>query len=335
MRLGLIARPDSAGLGTMSWEYARHLKPAKCLLVYLREQNFPERFSEFPCRKVVGSDWSDADIAWFLDGIDVLLSIETFYCHRIVEAAKRKGIKTVLITMYEMQTVNLMAIPDLFLCPSPLDLTIYQQRWPNIPAKYLPVPVATDRLIHTLHKTAKTFIHTASHGGIGGRKGTGVLLEAMKLVKSDIKLRIFTWGGFKTDDPRISVEQRNFKNYWQAWREGDVLVYPQGANGICLPIIEAMASGLGVITTDFYPFNEYMPKSLLVKPASWRKHRFGNNLLEVDDPVLSPIDIAAKIDEVSNMSIESVSRYGRAWAQKNSWEKLLPLYTQILEDLCR
>ena len=48
MRIGIIARYDNSGLGTMCWEYARHLKPAKVLLVANGVyQTFPERFEEF------------------------------------------------------------------------------------------------------------------------------------------------------------------------------------------------------------------------------------------------------------------------------------------------
>jgi len=159
------------------------------------------------------------------------------------------------------------------------------------------------------------------------------MIEAMKYVKSDIQLKIFSWQPFSCDDPRVEVKNVNFKNYWQLWREGDVLVYPQGANGICLPIVEAMSCGLGVITTDIYPFNEYMPKDLLFKPEGFNKRRFGGTLKEVDDPIINPKSIAEKIDQIANKSIIKYSNYGKRWAEENSWEKLLPRYKKVLEEL--
>ena len=52
MKLGLIARADNGGLGTLSWEFARHLKPHKVLLVENGiYQTFPERYNDFTTKK--------------------------------------------------------------------------------------------------------------------------------------------------------------------------------------------------------------------------------------------------------------------------------------------
>ena len=157
----------------------------------------------------------------------------------------------------------------------------------------------------------------------------------MKQVKSDIKLRIFTWAPFEINDPRIEIVAVNFKNYWQLWREGDVLIYPQGANGICLPIIEAMSCGLGVITTDQYPFNEYMPKELLFEPERFEKMRYSGNFKEVNGPIIDPGKIAEKIDEFAGKDISRFSNYGKQWAKENSWDALLPNYLEVFENLCQ
>lgn len=326
-RLGLIARFDNAGLGTLSWEFARHLRPEKVLLVQNGvNQTFPERYADFPVQRAkVPMGVTTEEMEWLTTDVDTILSFETFYDWRIVLVARKKNVRTVLLTMYELHPEKVPYGPSLYLCPSKMDYEVNPE-----PKAYLPIPVATDRLIWREHKVADVFIHTASHGGIADRKGTGVLVEAMKYVRANIKLKIFTWHPFEVSDSRIDVVHVNFRNYWQPYREGDVLVYPQGANGICLPIVEAMCSGMGVITTDFYPFNEYMPKRLLFEPDGFRKIRFGGNLREVDDPIISPKKIAEKIDEIAYGDISKESLYGFEYAQENSWEKLLPRYLEVL-----
>ena len=323
MKLGLIARADNGGLGTLSWEFARHLKPHKVLLVENGiYQTFPERYNDFTTKKYE----KQGDFDWLLD-MDVILGLETFYDWSIIKKARAKGIKTALYTMFEMTRDPVPLHPDLYICPSKLDVEYFKE-WNHI---YLPVPVATDRLLWTKREKAFTFIHTASHGGMKGRKGTQVLLDAIKQVESNVEFKIYSWKPFTVDDSRVKIEVVNFKNYWNIWREGDVLVYPQGVNGICLPIIEAMSSGMGVITTDIYPFNEYMPKELLFKPESSFRTRLSPTLVEVEDYKLSPKLIAEKIDEVASMnSIEDFSIYGKKWAEENSWEKLLPKYQSAL-----
>lgn len=331
MRIGLIARASNTGLGTLSYEFARHLKPAKVLIITNGvEKTFPERYSESEVKRAIQPFFiHPAEMEWLTEGVDLILSFETFYTWSIISIARRKGVKTVLVTMAELFPETVPIYPDLFICPSKLDMDIVPD-----PKVFLPIPVAIDRLHWVKRYRADRFIHSASHGGISGRKGTGLLIEAMKHVKKDIKLTIYTWQGFEAGDPRIDVQVVNFKNYWQLWREGDVLIYPQGANGICLPIVEAMSCGLGVITTDIYPFNEYMPKELLFKPDAYTKRRFGGNLKEVNDPVMSPEVLAAKIDEVAGSDISEYSEYGRQWREENSWDVLLPRYIETFQKLC-
>lgn len=329
MRLGLIARYGNSGLGTLSWEFARHLNPAKVLLITNGvEQLFPERYSQYNTQRARQPFFMFPDeIDWITEGVDTVLSFETFYNWRVISHARKKKVKSVLVTMAELFPEKIPIMPDLFICPSKLDMDIVPD-----PKVFLPIPVATDRLVWRERKRANLFIHTASHGGIDDtRKGTGFLLEAMKYVKSDIKLRIYTWRDFEVKDPRIEVVAANFKNYWQLYREGDVLIYPQGANGICLPINEAMASGMGVITTDQYPFNEYFPKELLFKPRTFEKIRYGGNFREVENPIIDPQILAAKIDECAGKNISTLSLYGQKWAEENSWDKLLFKYLNILK----
>lgn len=333
MNFSMICRFDNSGLGTLSWEFARHLKPKRILLVQNGVfQTFPERYSEFETRKVPAtSTISQEDMDWLLDEVDILFSIETFYNWHIISACRKKGVKSVLYTMFEMCPWPIPLMPDMLLCPSKLDYEIFKDFSTRV--EYIPVPVATDRLIWQERKEARTFIHSASHGGMAGRKGTQLLLDAIPQVKSDVQFVIHSWQPFKSADERVTVNVANFKNYWQMWRGGDVLVYPQGANGICLPIIEAMSSGLGVITTDIYPFNEYMPKELLFKTTKTFKRRMSPRLMEVQDYEIDPKDIAEKIDEIANTSIDKHSRYGLQWSKENSWDSLLPRYKSLFNTL--
>ena len=332
-RIGFLARYDNSGLGTLSWEFTRHLKFDKILLikngVY---ETFPERYEGFDTQKVDGM-MSPEQRNWILTDIDILFTIETFYDWGLVAEARKRGIKTILYTMYEMTHEEMPYFPDLLLCPSKLDYDVFKDYSTKV--TYLPVPVATDRLIHRTRHIAKTFIHSGSHGGMSGRKGTYVFLEAIEKVKTkDIKFKIFTWSShYSSSDPRVEIINVNFKNYWQMWREGDMLVYPQDYNGICLPVIEAMSSGLGVITTDIYPFNEYLPKELLFGHDGLYKTRAAPSFIETDAAKLDPQKIADKIDEWANKDISEFSLYGKKWAKENSWDRLLPKYQEVFNNI--
>ena len=316
MRIGMIARYDNSGLGTLSWEFARHLKPSKVVLVANGVyQKFPERYVEFENRISRLTSRVDEDSQkWLLEDIDVLLTFETFYSWELVKKAKDKGIKTALVTMFEMTPVKPPDYPDLYLCPSELDLQVFKDRFSHVPSVFIPIPIATDRLIWKERKVANTFIHNASHGGMNGRKGTSLLIDAMKYVKTDVKIIINSWVNFVCYDKRIEVKLRNFRNYWPAWQEGDVLIYPQDYNGISLPVQEAYASGLGIVSTDIYPFNTWLPKELLFAPIEMRVTRASKSLIEVSAAIINPVDIAKKIDEAANMDLSTLSLFGKKLA---------------------
>jgi len=337
MKLGLIARHDNSGLGSLSLEFARHLKPTKVLLVSNGVyQTFPERYADFDTRRIPArEEMTRADIDWLFDGTDVILSFETFYDLGFVWKAHRASKKTALVTMCEMQHEKVQAnhMPDLLICPSSLDMELYEQHFPSVPKVSIAPPIATDRLVWKQRRTATHFVHTSSHGGLRGRKGTSIIIEAMKQVKADIKLTIYSWKPIVCADPRVEVKVQNFRNYWQCWQEGDVLVYPQGANGISLPCQEAFASGLAVVTTDQRPFNEWLPKRPLFAPIGWTKARMGKDLIVVDEPIIDPTVLAAKIDEIAGIDITAESEAGRRWAEANSWDALLPKYLEALNSL--
>jgi glycosyltransferase involved in cell wall biosynthesis len=334
MNIGMICRFDNSGLGTLSWEFARNLKPKKVLLVENQvHQTFPERYKDFESQKVV-IQMTPQQIDWFLDGVDMIMSFETFYYWPLIKEARKRGVKTVLMPMYEMTPdTGFPLMPDLILCPSRLDYDVFMDYSTRV--EFLRVPVATDRLLWGERTMARTFVHSASHGGMSGRKGTQLFLDAIPLVKSkDIKFVIYTWQNiFRVNDPRVEIRRVNFKNYWQLWREGDVLVYPQDYNGICLPIVEAMSSGMGVITTDLYPFNLYMPKEMLFKPEAMYMTRAASNLMETKAAKITPQAIADKINQFANKKIAHLSDYGKMWAKKNSWDALLPEYMKLFKSL--
>lgn len=333
-KIVMICRYDNSGLGTLSWEFARHLKPDKVVLVSNGVfHTFKERYDEFPQREIVRA-LTPMDKDWIFEDMDILFTCETFYDWSLVKDARKRGVKTVLYTMYEMTPDPMKYIPDMLLCPSKLDYDVFKDFSTRV--EYLPVPVATDRLIWQKRTRAHTFIHSASHGGMSGRKGTQLFLDAIPLVKTkDIKFKIFSWKNeYKVPyDDRLEFNQMQFKNYWQLWREGDVLVYPQDYNGICLPVVEAMSSGLGVVTTDIYPFNEYMPKELMFPHTGTYRTQAHKGLIETEAVHIDPKDIAAKIDEIANTDISKYSLYGKKWAEENSWDVLLPKYEQLLNDI--
>lgn len=314
--IGSIIRSDNSGLGILAGEFYENGIINKVIIcpnnVY---HSFNERFDN----SKVGL--TSENIEWLLKDLDVLFCFETPFKYRIVAEAKKREIKTILMPMHEGLTEKLPIGFDLYACPSKLEMELDIE-----PKIFLPVPVNTKKIKWRLRKKAKVFIHNSGHGGIAGRNGTWELLEAMKYVKSDIKLIIRSqYHQFKTDDPRIECRYENIKDYWDLWNDGDVFIFPEKFNGLSLPVQEAFASGMCVMTTDKEAF-DFLPKKPLLKPEKYIKIMIAR---QVDSAVHNAKDIAKKIDEIANTDITEYSLAGKEWAEQNSWNELKNKYLEI------
>lgn len=302
MTIGLIARCDNSGLGAMSWELANHVKFDQIKLQSNgRYKTYPERFYN------VVEDLTT----------DIVVGIETMYGYQ-----KKEGQKTILIPMYECSYKAEVAKMDKVIAVSLLDKQYYPQ------AKFLPWPINTDLIHFKKRDRANVFVHNAGHGGLGGRNGTAELIEAMKFVKSNIKLIIRSQIPIKEiEDPRIDVMVRDFENYWEIWGEGDVFIFPEKFNGLSLPIQEAIASGMPIMSTDRFPFNAYLPRKIMIEPAGFTREQIA---VGFDMAILDPQKIAAKIDQWAGKSIADLSEEMGHLAGMLSWKQLKSQWEQIL-----
>lgn len=249
---------------------------------------------------------------------DTLLFFETPFDLDLMKKAKEKGIKIVFMPMYECSNPLIVALADVILTPSDLD----QQYYPEGIRINVPVPNFIKPRKRTI---AKTFVHNAGNGGLGGRNGTQELLEAFKWVKSDVKLIVRSQVPIKqVDDPRIEYRIGTQEDIWN---EGDVFIFPEKFNGLSLPIQEAYASGMVVMCGDRFPMNEWLPKEPLIPVKEYKKERLA---FEFDMAVFDPKDIAKKIDEFCGKDISHLSEQGIKWGKENSWKNLKQQYEKLL-----
>jgi glycosyltransferase involved in cell wall biosynthesis len=246
---------------------------------------------------------------------DKLIFFETCFDWKIIPKARAKGIKTILVPMYECTPNPLPYQPDVIISPSLLD----QKYYPN--SRFLRIPVDVK---WKQRDRALVFVHNAGNGGLGGRNGTRELLDAMKYVKSPIRMIVRSQVPItEYNDPRIEYRIGDCQDLWS---EGDVFVFPEKFNGLSLPIQEALASGMAVITTDRFPNDTYLSKDLLIPVKQFKKERIA---VEFDSAVIDPVDIASVIDKVYNTDIISYSLLGKTFNEQNSWTQLKEIWKEI------
>jgi glycosyltransferase involved in cell wall biosynthesis len=311
VRIAFLARCDDTGLGNESMEFVEHIKPDKVLKVLTGDKpQHPERFEG----KNFDGIPDDDTIKELLTDVDVLFCIETPYNHSTFSIARKMGVKTILRVNFEYLApfVGYNA-PDLWI--SPVD---WNMEWIPQPNIVLPFPVNTDKIKFRERKVAKTFLHIAGNRGYMDRNGTNIVLDAIPLLKSEAKI--------------IIKDQRNMPEpeYEHLYDEGDVLLYPRRHSGQSLVMNEAMAAGLPIMMTDMAPQNTILPKEMLipVKRMGAIDIRRRIEFAEID-----PIAVAEKVDELYNQSIWLNSKLSRETALAMSWQKLLPEYQRVFQEL--
>ena len=297
---------------------------------------YPSSTPKYPINRIQSREIVNQ---WRLSGVKVALFFETPFDWGLINLCRASKIKTVLMPMYECMPERLPAVPDKIINPSELD----QQYYPS--GVFIPVPVEYP---WRKREYAREFVHNAGHGGLKGRNGTAELVEAMRHVKSDVRLTLRVqessrqyWAGGKIRDANdhpvnlpanIDLKIGTFA-YEEIFADGDVFVFPERFNGLSLPLQEARAAGMLVMCGDRFPMNRWLPTEPLIPVKGYRRDKTGGPYNTFDDAVIEPTAIAAKMDEWYGRDITAYSESGKEWAATMSWAALKPRYMEVLEGL--
>lgn len=346
MRLGLIVRGESRGLGTQTWDWYRHLSPAKTLLVDMGQlargfKMHAERYPGATCLSFDGHRLPEPETRAWLEGLDCVMSAETMYDWRICDWAREAGVATVCVANPEFFVHHQ---PDRIDCPRPTTWWAPTSwRLEHLPedTRVVPHPVAPDRFEWAKDASGYTgplrVLHVAGHHAYADRNGTLVVLQALRLLRKACRVRIIT------QEPRVAISRgisryikyevvtNGVANYWDLYRDADVLVLPRKYGGLSLQAQEAMAAGLGLVMTDCEPQTSTWP-ILPIRSRLGAEIRPPGGPITIADPL--PHRLADLVDSLADDSgaVAMLQKRARAWAQANSWEALLPLYETELKS---
>lgn len=333
MRVGCIGFATDQGIGHLAKSfYDAGVLTDMLVLRHGRRVDHPEWYGN---PVVVGDLKRDAGILRnFCTGKDVMMFFETPFDWELIPFCRSVGVNTAIMPMYECMPKSVPYTPDLWLCPSLLDVQYY----PGSP--FVEVPV--DPILWTQRTKAERFLHNSGHIGLMEHKGTVEILKAIRFISSQAKVTIRSQepslrGMAKdilgSDLDRVTLEVGNFPRE-SLFHGHDVFLMAEKYNGLSLPLREARASGMLVMTSDRFPMNTWLPKEPLIKVSSTRVSGVSPRCNDFEESLIDPRDIAAKIDEMYGQDITSYSQEGREWAKTMSWEVLKPQYLSVLEELC-
>lgn len=338
MKVGLIARGEDRGLGTMTREWARNFPPDRTLLVIpigVRAAGLATHLSWYdnPTCLDFDGELNERVVKDWLTGLDVVYTAETFYDWRMVGWARELGVKTVCHVMPEYFRPD-WPEPDAWWNPTP-----YRQNALPNRCRVVPVPVPLDRFSGPRRQEeVPTWLHSAGARAPADRNGTMVFLQALSHLRNRHRVIVRIQGEriqYPQAGPQVEVEMHTtpLEDYWRLFDQGDVMVMPRRYGGLCLPVNEAMGAGLAVVMPKVVP-NLWWP--IIPVDAEIETH-MDNAAGSIPIAQTNPVELAALMDELAEHP-EQISEHRAAawhWARDNSWAKLRPTIEAELAAVCR
>lgn len=335
MRLGLIARADSRGLGNQTRAYHDNLHPVKTMVVDCPSMKpLPIRKDWYPSSTWINGLPTPRDWQRWLQGVDVVLSAETFYGPHLPHIARQMGVKTVLACNYEFLDPHDQ--PTLWATPS-------RWHWSQIPDPkvFLPVPIETERFAPQPADKAVNFLHLIGRPAVHDRAGTADFLRALQYVHSDITVTItcqepgyvrslmLSNGIRLPDNIDLHVREGDRADYWDLYTDQHVLVSPRRFGGLSLPHQEACAAGLPVIATHCSPNSDWLPHEWLVSASKVGEFHVKQR---IDLYSADHLALAEKISRFANYPVfyREASEQALGIAKRLSWDELKGLYEKVL-----
>jgi glycosyltransferase involved in cell wall biosynthesis len=144
---------------------------------------------------------------------------------------------------------------------------------------------------------------------VNDRNGTQDLVDAMRFSSEDFELVIKAQTGTVNNtygDPRITIDFTEASDEAELYRDFDAMILPRRYGGQCLPMTEALCSGLPVIMTDVEPNNLVLPPHWLVQSSNVGQFlaRTAIDLYTVNHYLLGErLDFLARADLVSDKKL--------------------------------
>lgn len=334
MRVGMLARAEERGLGILTYEWWRNMRPDKTLVVVpdgaveagttSHLEWYPGatfvRYGHSPLTPKIGELDEKRCRAW-LEDLDVVYSAETFYDQRFCYWAREAGVATVCHAMPEFARAEWFDGPTVWWAPTSWRLDALAPT-----TRQVPVPIPMDLWRPTERRDDDDrpirWLHIAGAATIQDRNGTEALMRAVPLLRQPAEITVASQTTVElhasTDQVTVTGQLGTLTDYWELYEGFDALVMPRRYAGLCLPVLEAMGAGLAVVMSDMEPQRSDWPvQTVRTEPGDPIKMAGG--MIETGN--VDPSALAALMDSwASNPAeVRAAQSQSRAYARANSW----------------
>ena len=353
MNIGFVSTWFERGAAYVTKTYINFLKEKHNIYVYARggeayaknDPNWDLPYVTWGKRVGMGIEISLSDISKWIEknSLDIIFFNEQQDFTPVYKIKKKYPylILGSYIDYYKLDTIENFKVFDFLICNTKRHYEVFSWH-----PQCFYVPWGTDIILFNSSKKIKnekiTFFHSQ---GMSNRKGTETLINTF--VESNLyqssKLLIHTQNNLNsiTGIKYKNLERFNIQIINKTvtapglYHLGDVYVYPTKLEGIGLTIMEALASGLPVITTNSPPMNEFVNdtngKLIKVKKLIARPDGYYWPLSIVDET-----DLAEKMKYYieNKKNLDYFSKKARESAENNlnvykNFSKLNDIFEQV------
>lgn len=337
-RWAVVAPKDDTGLGRQAESIRAALGVGGQLAI--PSERLSDKPLESPNERRLDPRCSIEELRALLRGLEGVLVLERPQWHAaLLPQCRELGIRSVCAPNWEWFQGRdpLWRHVDLFACSSRFAVDVVRgYGWRNaVEVGPWPLPLSRFPVRH-VEGPARVFVHNGALMDPFDRKGTRDTIRAFRRVRRpDLRLivRLQKEAALPERDARIEVRVGNLEDPAQLYSEGDAVVQPSKIEGVGFLILEAVASGLPVITTDAPPMNEYgLRPELLVRPRWFKRRAFQTGWIPQAHRRLPRLrDLADKIGWCAENDLAPAAAANRAWAERHfeparvrrAWEEAL------------
>ena len=346
MRIGLSGFNTATGLGYQNRDLIDKLPIATWLIVEHPSKPSMETPADLPV--VVSPITASEDrIQDWLGEIDCLLFYEQPLIGGLPGLARQRGIAVTCIANWEWLNPESKWIDeiDAFVCPNRHTFDLLSkwkaERGANWKLEHVPAPVDTNRFRPVVRRKCESFLFINGQGGVcpyfpgwirhrkgPPRKGLDVVLKAARKVP-DISILIRSQAELPAGIPRNVTLLPAVEENHELFATGDVAIQPSYFEGTGLQMIETLASGMPLVSTDAAPMNE-LPLLRSIR-CDHRLGKVGGNPIQVSIPDSS--DLARCMKECIGSDISEASIAARMHAEKvHSWPNAIETMNRLLNQ---
>ncbi len=340
MKVGLIARCEYArGLAIQTKNMFDNFDVDRVLLVRRHPDHLDcdERPEWYPGATEVQYDHINHTLPQeivmdWLQGLDVVFTVETPYDWRLPDWARSMHVRTVIQgnpEFYRLDQPHLMPaslagsdpMPTAWWWPTPW-------RTARLPQGSI-IPVPMPDIAPVAAVAEPRFLHVVGKRAFEDRNGTDVVINSLRSIGEpcDFTINGFGWElpqiGVPINSPvRLLVEHVGVEDRWSMYRDQSILVLPRRYGGLSLPALEAAAcSPNEVLASGLFHARDERTINLACGPVHVADTDFAELGRYLSDLARDP----ERIHQMQEHSLRNVPR----------WSEWRDLYREEFERVCQ